>query len=911
MATQKRSASVKAHSQARGPRDSFCAVIYLSGAFRYASGSFAPMPLTGNCVDIHNNIMRKFLWLAGAALFCVPARAGVVLKNGNEAFRVKSVRAHTVIQGGVASTSLVWTFADSTRQWKPEAEFYFSAPPRGVVTFFAYWFNGERVVAHVVEREKASAIYNQLSRWGVDPALVELDGKNTFHARIFPVAQNQDVRVEMHLVQPLEATGSGQRWTLPLAQKFVAPRRLSKWIPAPQASVPFYDDVQLDVECRDKGTANFPQATFSGGHWKAKLRNLAANRDFSLQWRRPVVPLRADINASRANGGAGYFSLLLCPARTMHNPRLKIAGLQTFDVFPRKMGTLRAGENVLVCGRFRGAGRATISLTDASQTLQTTANFSARTGGGSAAAKLWASRQLAFLGSDERNRAHVIALSKQWNLPSAQTSWLAVPSSEKVNFEATKKNAEAGRLSRQIAGDMILGNKSAVEKNRANLGKMFDPNRWGGTRDSWEHWHLIKSLQAMGDDLGRAIASQELQPDANDPKIAGVRAQLDAVVQQLNLRRRETGRRGPEQWEYFVYGAKQRLINERTQILVPQYFQAVLKEGENSPHALQLKKLLSFFQAHYRTDSGEYNFDLTEVGRQIHLSLHQLAYEELREERQPNPNKSKIASIRADMKRLIAFTDWRDKSDWLKGEQNTVVRDDFVQMLYDYRVEVTKDAPDEHRLAQLRESIAKMVDALPYAKGILGDLNPNRLGAGSSKDSLAAEIDCKIKFFARYGDPLIQVNAPRNARSVVAIFPDGQVKPLEWNGDSHRWEARFDIPTYVSQGAYSVQIIVVGAHGERQGITVRFFVHLSSPSKNASFKFDPHQPQLELSCDAATNRVSAFLASGERIELRQNAAGLWVAPLPANVGGAQNVRFVLTDGAHNRTEIAFDLRRNP
>ena len=866
------------------------------------------MRLTRNGLMIHNNIMRKFLWLVGALLCCVPARAAVVLKSGNDSFRVKSVRARTVIENGVASTSLVWTFADANRRWKPEAEFYFSAPPRGVVTFFAYWFNGERVVAHVVEREKASAIYNQLSQWGVDPALVELAGKNTFHARIFPVAQNQDVRVEMHLVQPLDATVGGQQWILPLAQRFVAPRRLSKWIPIPPSAAPFYDDVEVDVQCRDKGSANFPQATFSGGHWKAKLRNLAANRDFTLRWRRPIVPLRADMNASRANGHDGYFSLLLCPAHTLRNPRLQIAGVSTFNVFPAHLGTLRAGENVLVCGRFRGAGRATVALEDKARTLRATVAFPARTDGGTAAAKLWASRQLASLGSDERNRARVIALSKQWNLPSAQTSWLAVPSSEKVNFEATKKTAEAQRLSRQIAGDMILGNKSAVEKNRTNLAKLFDAKRWGDKREVWVDGQITDALYWLSRDLGRVIASEELKPDANAPKMKEVRAQLDVAVQEMNLLSVGWWKQSRLTSKNLVSEARQGLLNERTQELAPQYVQAVLDEGKDSPRALELKEQLNFLQLRAGEGNRPNYYVYSEFYQQLNLPLHQLADEKLREEGRSNPDKDKIASIEADMKRLVALASYAGGGAPLQVKKNQLENRILLHLLRDYRDAIDKDTPDERQLTQLHESIANMGDSLPGSKNVLKQLNPSRFETRAARPLIVAEINRQIELFARHGDPLIQVNAPKNAKSVVAIFPDGQVKPLEWNNASQGWEARFDIPTYVSQGTYAVQIVVVGARGERQKITVRFSVQLSSPSKNATLKFDPHHPRLELDCDGATYRVSAFFASGERVELSHEPTGRWSAALPANMSGQGTVRFVLTDAAHNRTEITFDLR---
>src|SRR5439155_25072551 len=62
---------------------------------------------------------------------------------------------------------------------------------------------------------------------------------------------------------------------------------------------------------------------------------------------------------------------------------------------------------------------------------------------------------------------------------------------------------------------------------------------------------------------------------------------------------------------------------------------------------------------------------------------------------------------------------------------------------------------------------------------------------------------------ARMGDPLIQVDAPIDSERVIAIMPGGEIKPLAYNVESRRWEARFDIPTYAAEGAYEIVVIVI------------------------------------------------------------------------------------------------------
>ncbi len=847
--------------------------------------------------------MRFLLWVFAAISMANTARAAVVMKHQGTrdgSFRVKTVRAHTVIENGVASTSLVWTFADSQRRGKPEVEFFYAAPPRGVVTFFAYWFRGERVVARVVEKEKASSIYDQLTRWGVDPALIELDGKNTFRARIFPVEANQDVRVEMHLVQPLEATREGWKWALPLRQSAPQARRISKWLPALQRAAPVYDAVQIEVKTRQQGMVNFAGAQFSEGKWRFKGQKVAADRDFELQLPRPSAPLRANLYSSRAGGRDGYFSLLLSPSQAMKNPRLHIAGVRTFTVFPAKIASLGAGESVMVSGRYRGAGAATVSLSDGAQKFSNRVQFSTRRGANNPAAKLWASRQIAALGVNEANRARVIALSKRWSLPSAHTSWLAVPLAEKINFERTKANAEKQKLARQVASDLVLNRAASATKKRAALSRLYKGDEIV-YHETYVRNAVNGALKALSSDLATAHENERLEARPDAKKLAILRSQLRKAL------RASDSTRSPEA---YLRVARQGILQKQQTRLAPEYVEAVLYEGENSARALRLKKKLD----QLKKEVGYGGYDPVKWGfyQQIREPLHQLAYEKLREEARLNPNRTKIAEIDADMKRLTGLTYRKKPDEWLTWQSHNARRDALHELLGDYRAEAENSAPDQTKIAALRARIGEVAIRNAWEE----DDKTNPLDApeikaaqkSGEKRELLAQIDRKREFFARPGDPLIEVNAPADCAGVIAILPSGEIKKLTFNARTGRWEVRFDIPTSASEGEYRVQIIAAHRDGTRQKFALRYQVDMTAPQGAGAIVRSGSGLLLQIEAESGVDRVSAFLPWGERVELRRNGP-FFAAPcsIPATWNGAKPaVRFVLTDKAHNRTEIFVD-----
>ena len=141
------------------------------------------------------------------------AAAQVALKpTGQNALplRAKSITATVRVQKSrFATTDLELVFANELGN-RVEADFLYTVPDGAAVSDFAYFYGKERVPARIAEKARAAAIYKAITTRQRDPALVEMVGKNTFRARIFPVEPNADLRVQIRYVQVLPVGADGR-----------------------------------------------------------------------------------------------------------------------------------------------------------------------------------------------------------------------------------------------------------------------------------------------------------------------------------------------------------------------------------------------------------------------------------------------------------------------------------------------------------------------------------------------------------------------------------------------------------------------------------------------------------------------------------------------------------------------------
>lgn len=364
--------------------------------------------------------MRNF-WLVLLCLFLGgTCRAGVqVVANGSGAPMVTphSMDLRVRVAGGFASTTAQWTFSNS-QQRAFEAEFLAEAPADAVVTGFAYWFKGKKVIARIVEKARAARIYRGVTERRRDPALVEMMARNYFRVRISPVEAKKDLRVEVTWVQPLNLKRDALIYSCPLwrdGENVI----LQKWSIAAQVqSAPGVDAINNNFSAQSSGA--LPHISLSASGAKVPPQNIEI---------RQLLPQRpAPLGTVSSSGGAPYFAVLSAAAR-------KVEGNDSFSVPLYDGGFLLVGRGALPTG----VNRADLPAV---------------------AEKLWAAAKLDDLGKSDANRAAGMKLSVRYGLPSQWTNWLAIPDEERARL---REIIEEEKLARARANVEQLGRAMALE----------------------------------------------------------------------------------------------------------------------------------------------------------------------------------------------------------------------------------------------------------------------------------------------------------------------------------------------------------------------------------------------------------------------------------------------------------------
>jgi len=160
------------------------------------------------------------------------------------------------------------------------------------------------------------------------------------------------------------------------------------------------------------------------------------------------------------------------------------------------------------------------------------------------------------------------------------------------------------------------------------------------------------------------------------------------------------------------------------------------------------------------------------------------------------------------------------------------------------------------------------------------------------------------ELFARMGDPLLVVDAPKDAR-VSALLPDGRLVPLTWNTQALRWEHRFDLPPGSREGTVVIPVWIVLASGVAEQRDVRVHIDQTPPGLAVTWTPIPGGWRIEVLTETGVARVNVALPDGRRVVLaRVGASGgrtTWRADVSGPIVGEAIV--VATDAAHNRTEV--------
>jgi hypothetical protein len=1023
------------------------------------------------------NAIKKILGKATVAVVLLMLSAQIthaqaLLKpSGRDAATLQMARfnADVQIKGGMAVTTLTMIYRNPYAE-RIEADFLYQLPTGAVATDFAYWYEDEKVIARVAEKEKAATIYQYITTRQRDPALVEMVGKNKFRARIFPVMPNADLKIEMRFVRALTMEKGGLLYDLPLA------------IPK---DAPPMETCQIHVNIApDTGQAgvqnNWSIATIAQSTGERTLDFSAdkyrPTKDFRVRLTEPDAPLLTHLRAAPSGGTDGFFALTIAPKAGSANAKAHLTGGSVYDVRQRPLGA-----GILLTGRYKSACDATVSLGGQKATV----HFDTIPEPNGPATKLWAAEKIASLGKSDRKT--IIALSLRHTIPSKFTSWIAIPKAEAERYKYERAQAEASLLARQISRAAERGEtensqmkearaqfEALCKANKLNakeiLASCLEEDAWGladkavrGDRRALRAVHRLATLGGLDPKMLLASAKrnyemeyfsratrrfEELLLKGKENTKEG--KYLLEVVQKAEGRRnnaymrhgfvqqkryeiasqivlaRESGRLREANKALqelarlskpMKLSAEKQVEKAREQILSARLYQAqtdlrqAIDKGKKGDIQKAEKRIAAaatglkqspqqiIYTIHtepLRSKTWEYinryiekgkdnpetlqsRREMDTVATKSKMPLEPVLQEVIKQYAGGFNNSSdSVASLRSAMndKTLndILTLGKIDKeaylkesvlsSYWYQNLLSTIPREQFFsanpdeerveearQKLVEIHKEVgiaepphikpynpaeldeegkvraallterRKTTPDTSRIATLEkqltdltierrsESYGYSTDATVYAKARIETIGVEveidqleKLPQTTAVKSKIVALSSRQKaLHARMGDPLLSLDAPQNAKMVVAKFTDGTIKPLVWNWSTSRWEVRFDIPGDAKNGKWDISVTVLYADGKREEKTVSVTVDMTPPTATSKLTQLPDgRWRLDVFATADTSRVTAFTPEPTALLAGEKPGAFY---LLLDAAPPQNLRIILTDKAHNRTEI--------
>lgn len=221
---------------------------------------------------------------------------------------VKYHRVTVTIEDQIATTHVDQVFINESRH-ELEGIYTFPLPEGAAITDFAMWVDGERLSGEILPADEARRIYEDIVRRQRDPALLEYVGRNTFRARIYPIAPRSEKQVEIEYSEVLTADNGLIHYRYPLDTERFSPRPI--------------EDVSVRVEIGSKESI---KAVYSPSHEVDIDRrgdhevvvgyeeaNVKPDTDFDLYYTVSQDDIGLNLLSYKEEGEDGFFLLLLAP----------------------------------------------------------------------------------------------------------------------------------------------------------------------------------------------------------------------------------------------------------------------------------------------------------------------------------------------------------------------------------------------------------------------------------------------------------------------------------------------------------------------------------------------------------------------------------------------------------------------
>lgn len=139
---------------------------------------------------------------------------------------VKYQRVTAQVVDGAAVTKVEQVFVNRTNR-PLEAHYVFPLPKGAALQDFYLWIDGKKTRGEVLEKKKATDIYEGIVRRLQDPGLLEYVDSDAFRARVFPVPPRGEQRIELSFSQVLDYSAGLYRYHYPLGASSRGAPRLS------------------------------------------------------------------------------------------------------------------------------------------------------------------------------------------------------------------------------------------------------------------------------------------------------------------------------------------------------------------------------------------------------------------------------------------------------------------------------------------------------------------------------------------------------------------------------------------------------------------------------------------------------------------------------------------------------------
>lgn len=141
---------------------------------------------------------------------------------------IKEHHVEVIIEDGYAITTVNQQFYNPHNE-ALEAIYAFPVPEKASVGEFTYWIDGSPVTAEVVEKKRATEIYEKEKSEGREVAVTEQDDYRTFDSRVYPVMPRSDVQIRLVYIQPVHVDLGIGRYVYPLEEGGVDEAKLAFW----------------------------------------------------------------------------------------------------------------------------------------------------------------------------------------------------------------------------------------------------------------------------------------------------------------------------------------------------------------------------------------------------------------------------------------------------------------------------------------------------------------------------------------------------------------------------------------------------------------------------------------------------------------------------------------------------------